>query len=138
VVNSTEAGANVPVTVTLANVPADAATTTVTVRVDGQSYAATDNGDGTWTAQVPGNVLAGAASPTVTAEATFADAAGNASAPVTGSQSYTVDTTAPSTTVAISDADGDNKPTVSGTVSEPGSTVTVTWPDGTTVQVPTD
>ncbi|WP_284337761.1 hypothetical protein, partial [Comamonas sp. NoAH] len=39
VVNSTEAGATVPVTVTLANVPADAATTTVNVRVNGQSYA---------------------------------------------------------------------------------------------------
>ncbi|WP_284337762.1 hypothetical protein, partial [Comamonas sp. NoAH] len=99
---------------------------------------ATDNGDGTWTAQVPGADLAAAQDTTVTAEATFADAAGNASTPVTGSQSYAVDTTAPSTTVAISDADGDNKPTVSGMVSEPGSTVTVTWPDGTTVQVPTD
>ncbi|WP_284336520.1 Ig-like domain-containing protein, partial [Comamonas sp. NoAH] len=65
------------------------------------------------------------------------DAAGNASTP-SASFELTVDTTAPSTTVAISDADADNKPTVSGTVSEPGSTVTVTWPDGTTVQVPTD
>ncbi|WP_284337767.1 hypothetical protein, partial [Comamonas sp. NoAH] len=60
VVNSTEAGASVPVTVTLANMPADATTTTVTVRVDGQSYAAIDNGDGTWTAQVPGADLAAA------------------------------------------------------------------------------
>ncbi|WP_284337943.1 hypothetical protein, partial [Comamonas sp. NoAH] len=47
----------------------------------------------------------------VTAEATFADAAGNASAPVTGSQSYAVDIAAPDTsgttvTVGVIAGDG--------------------------------
>ncbi|WP_230847776.1 Ig-like domain-containing protein, partial [Comamonas testosteroni] len=131
IVNSAEAGANVPVTVTLANVPADATTTTVNVLVDGVTYAATSADGGiTWTAQVPGSALAGATTPTVTAEATFTDAAGNTSAPVSDTQAYTVDTAA-TTTVAVTDANGDNLPTASG-VADPGSTVTVTWPDGTT------
>ncbi|RYF83535.1 MAG: BapA prefix-like domain-containing protein, partial [Comamonadaceae bacterium] len=138
VVNSAEALGNVAVTVTLANVPADAATTTVTVVVDGVRYTATDSGSGTWTAQVPGAALAAAANPTVTAEATFSDASGNTSAPISGSQGYAVDTTAPTTTVVISDPEGDNIPTISGTASEPGSTVTVTWPDSSTTQVPAD
>ncbi|MFK0686576.1 hypothetical protein NQ774_20085, partial [Ochrobactrum sp. BD61] len=60
VVNAAEASGNVPVTVTIANPPSDAATTTVNVVVDGVPYAAVDNGDGTWTAQVPGSALAGA------------------------------------------------------------------------------
>ncbi|MCB4916916.1 Ig-like domain-containing protein, partial [Brucella intermedia] len=85
-------------------------------------------GSGTWT---PSD---SAATPTVTAEVVFADAAGNDAAPVTGTQTYTVDVTAPTTDVAITDPEGDNVPTASGT-TEPGSTVVVTWPDGTTSQV---
>ncbi|KOC28262.1 hypothetical protein GL58_00045, partial [Comamonas testosteroni] len=132
VVNATEStSTSVPVTVALVNVPADAATTTVNVLVDGVTYAATSADGGiTWTAQVPGSALAGATTPTVTAEATFTDAAGNTSAPVSDTQAYTVDTAA-TTTVAVTDANGDNLPTASG-VADPGSTVTVTWPDGTT------
>ncbi|MFK0686469.1 hypothetical protein SD208_19405, partial [Ochrobactrum sp. BD67] len=80
---------------------------------------------------------AGAATPTVTAEVVFADAAGNDAAPVTDTQTYTVDTTPPTTTVTITDPEGDNIPTASGT-TEPGSTVVVTWPDGTTSEVVAD
>ncbi len=137
VVNAAEAAGNVAVTVTIANPPSDAATTTVNVLVDGVPYAAVSNGDGTWTASVPGSALAGAATPTVTAEVVFADAAGNDAAPVTGTQTYTVDVTPPTTDVAITDPEGDNIPTASGT-TEPGSTVVVTWPDGTTSQVTAD
>src|SRR5690606_33240130 len=137
VVNAAEASGNVPVTVTIANAPSDLATTTVTVLVDGVPYTAVANGDGTWTAQVPGSALAGAATPTVTAEAVFADAAGNAAAPVTDTQTYTVDVTPPTTTVNITDPEGDNIPTASGT-TEPGSTVVVTWPDNTTSEVTAD
>nr|WP_278434485.1 BapA/Bap/LapF family large adhesin [Brucella anthropi] len=137
VVNATEAAGNVPVTVTIANPPADAATTTVNILVDGVPYAAVSNGDGTWTASVPGSALAGATTPTVTAEAVFTDAAGNGAAPVTDTQTYTVDVTPPTTNVAITDPEGDNIPTASGT-TEPGSTVTVTWPDGTTSEVTAD
>ncbi|WP_157803328.1 BapA/Bap/LapF family large adhesin [Brucella pituitosa] len=137
VVNATEAAGNVPVTVTIANPPADAATTTVNILVDGVPYAAVSNGDGTWTASVPGSALAGATTPEVTAEAVFTDAAGNDAAPVTDTQTYTVDVTPPTTNVAITDPEGDNIPTASGT-TEPGSTVTVTWPDGTTSEVTAD
>jgi hypothetical protein len=50
----------------------------------------------------------------------------------------TVDTTAPDApTVSVADSDGDNKPTASGT-AEAGSTVTVTWPDGTASTVTAD
>ncbi|QNQ43352.1 hypothetical protein IAR37_13325 [Brucella intermedia] len=73
----------------------------------------------------------------MTAEVVFADAAGNDAAPVTGTQTYTVDVTPPTTDVAITDPEGDNIPTASGT-TEPGSTVVVTWPDGTTSQVTAD
>ncbi|KAB2708745.1 hypothetical protein F9K75_21870, partial [Brucella intermedia] len=97
VVNAAEAAGNVAVTVTIANPPSDAATTTVNVLVDGVPYAAVSNGDGTWTASVPGSTLAGAATPTVTAEVVFADAAGNDAAPVTDTQTYTVDVTPPTT-----------------------------------------
>ncbi|MBQ0708105.1 BapA/Bap/LapF family large adhesin, partial [Ochrobactrum sp. AP1BH01-1] len=95
------------------------------------------NGDGTWTAQVPGSALAGATTPTVTAEAVFADAAGNDAAPVTDTQNYTVDVTPPTTTIDLTDPEGDNIPTASG-VTEPGSTVVVSWPDGTTSTVTAD
>ncbi|KWT64832.1 hypothetical protein APV28_4973 [Comamonas testosteroni] len=141
IVNSTEAStATLPVTVTLANVPTDATTTTVNVLVDGVSYAATSNGDGTWTAQVPGSALAGATTPTVTAEATFTDAAGNTSAPVSDTQNYTVDTAAPTLVSAVTNTDGSNlvltynepldpaNPPVAGdfVVNVNGSPVTVT------------
>ncbi|WP_131394615.1 Ig-like domain-containing protein, partial [Comamonas thiooxydans] len=63
--------------------------------------------------------------------ATATDAAGNPSGP-SASFGLTVDTTPPAAPVAtISDPNGDNIPTASGT-TEPGSTVTVTWPDGST------
>ncbi|MGU3401569.1 BapA/Bap/LapF family large adhesin [Brucellaceae bacterium D45D] len=95
VVNAAEASGNVDVSVTITDIPEDAATTTVTVFVDGVAYEATDNGDGTWTATVPGSALAGAQSQTLTAEAIFTDAAGNPSQPVTASQGFSVDTTPP-------------------------------------------
>jgi hypothetical protein len=40
-------------------------------------------------------------------------------------------------TIGITDTDGDGKPEAAGT-AEPDSTVTVTWPDGTTTDVVTD
>ncbi|MDR2153424.1 MAG: Ig-like domain-containing protein, partial [Burkholderiaceae bacterium] len=43
----------------------------------------------------------------------------------------TIDTHADTPTVEVKDPDGDGKPDTSGT-AEPGSEITVTWPDGTT------
>ncbi|RYF57216.1 MAG: type I secretion C-terminal target domain-containing protein, partial [Comamonadaceae bacterium] len=129
VINSAEAASNVPVTVTLANVPADSATSMVTVFVDDVPYGATSNGDGTWTAQVPGAALAAAATPTVTAEATFSDAAGNTSAPISDAQGYSVDTTAPTASVALAldtGTSGDGI-TSEGTVNVGGLEALATW-----------
>ena len=48
-----------------------------------------------------------------------------------GGNTY-IDVTAPDApTITATDGDGDNKPTASG-IAEAGSTVTITWPDGST------
>ncbi|MBQ0711322.1 Ig-like domain-containing protein, partial [Ochrobactrum sp. AP1BH01-1] len=64
------------------------------------------------------------------------DAAGNTS-PAGSLGPVTIDLTPPTTTVELTDPDGDNIPTASG-VTEPGSTVVVSWPDGTTSTVTAD
>ncbi len=65
----------------------------MTINVGGTDYPAIDNGDGTWTAEVPGSALA--ANTSVTATAVFTDSAGNPSTPVTDTRPYTVDTGIP-------------------------------------------
>uniref|UniRef100_UPI0030096378 Ig-like domain-containing protein n=1 Tax=Acinetobacter calcoaceticus TaxID=471 RepID=UPI0030096378 len=67
---------------------------------------------------------------TIDAKVTFTDAAGNSST-VNDTQTYTVDTTAPNAPVL--DPINATDP-VSGT-AEAGSTVTVTYPDGSTATV---
>ncbi|MDO3659237.1 Ig-like domain-containing protein, partial [Acinetobacter genomosp. 15BJ] len=125
---------NVTLTGTLTGVPADAATTVVTVVVNGVTYTATVNSaNGTWSVSVPGSGLLADSDKTIDATATFTDAAGNSSSKG-DTQTYTVDTTAPDAP-EINPINGTDP--ISGT-AEPGSTVTVTFPDGTTVQVPTD
>ncbi|WP_227548460.1 BapA/Bap/LapF family large adhesin [Acinetobacter baumannii] len=131
VINASEASGNVTVTGVLKNVPADAANTVVTVVINGQTYTATvDNAAGTWTVSVPGSDLAADADQTIDAKVTFTDAAGNSSS-VNDTQTYTIDTTAPNAPVL--DPINATDP-VSGQ-AEPGSTVTVTYPDGTTATV---
>ncbi|MGQ1521536.1 BapA/Bap/LapF family large adhesin [Acinetobacter baumannii] len=131
VINASEASGNVTVTGVLKNVPADAANTVVTVVINGQTYTATvDNAAGTWTVSVPGSDLAADADKTIDAKVTFTDAAGNSSS-VNDTQTYTVDTTAPNAPV-INPVNGVDP--ITGT-AEPGSTVTVTYPDGTTATV---
>ncbi|MFK0090799.1 Ig-like domain-containing protein, partial [Pseudomonas sp. NPDC090755] len=87
------------------------------------------DGSGNWslespTVQEPGEVIA---------EAT--DAAGNTSDSVTVIYPDNVAPNAP--TLVVADADADGKIDASGT-AEPGSTVTVTWPDNSTSTVVTD
>ncbi|WP_052787712.1 Ig-like domain-containing protein, partial [Acinetobacter baumannii] len=131
VINASEASGNVTVTGVLKNVPADAANTVVTVVINGQTYTATvDSTAGTWTVSVPGSELTADADKTIDAKVTFTDAAGNSSS-VNDTHTYTVDTVAPNAPVLnpINATDP-----VSGQ-AEPGSTVTVTYPDGTTATV---
>ncbi|MDC4624522.1 Ig-like domain-containing protein, partial [Acinetobacter baumannii] len=131
VINASEASGNVTVTGVLKNVPADAANTVVTVVINGQTYTATvDSTAGTWTVSVPGSELTADADKTIDAKVTFTDAAGNSSS-VNDTQTYTLDTTAPDAPV-INPVNGTDP--ITGT-AEPGSTVTVTYPDGSTASV---
>ncbi|MBJ8483788.1 Ig-like domain-containing protein, partial [Acinetobacter vivianii] len=134
VLNAAESTSTVKVTGTLTGIPADAASTVVTLVINGKTYTATvDPATGKWTADVAGSDLLADSDKTIDATVTFKDAAGNSST-VTDSQSYTVDVTAP----AVPEIDPINgTDPITGT-AEPGSTVTVTFPDGSTVQVPTD
>ncbi|XZW40810.1 BapA/Bap/LapF family large adhesin [Acinetobacter baumannii] len=131
VINASEASGNVTVTGVLKNVPADAANTVVTVVINGQTYTATvDSTAGTWTVSVPGSDLTADADKTIDAKVTFIDAAGNSSS-VNDTQTYTLDTTAPDAPV-INPVNGTDP--ITGT-AEPGSTVTVTYPNGDTATV---
>ncbi|WP_228268467.1 BapA/Bap/LapF family prefix-like domain-containing protein, partial [Acinetobacter colistiniresistens] len=99
VLNAAESTGNVTLTGTLTGVPADAATTVVTVVVNGVSYTATVNAaNGTWSVSVPGSGLVADADKTIDANVKFTDAAGNSST-VTTTHTYTVDVTAPNAPV---------------------------------------
>ncbi|MFE8158776.1 Ig-like domain-containing protein, partial [Brenneria goodwinii] len=134
VINAAEAGQTIAVTGQVgANVQAG---DTVTVTVGGESYQITVNADGTtWSAGVPGSVLAGNTS--VNATVTTADAAGN-TATANASHGYAVDVTAPEASITIDSVTADNTinlsesnqpQTISGRVGndvQVGDTVTVT------------
>ncbi|MFW2163200.1 Ig-like domain-containing protein, partial [Acinetobacter beijerinckii] len=131
VLNAAEAAGNVTITGKLTNIPTDAATTVVTVVVNGVSYIATVNtANGTWSVSVPGSGLLADADKTIDANVKFTDAAGNSST-VTDSQVYTVDVTPPN----APEIDPINATDPITGTAEPGSTVTVTFPDGSTAQV---
>ncbi|MCU4580295.1 Ig-like domain-containing protein, partial [Acinetobacter gyllenbergii] len=119
VLNAAESAGNVTLTGTLTGVPADAATTVVTVVVNGVTYTAIVNSaNGTWSVSVPGSGLLADGDKTIDAKVTFTDAAGNSSN-VTDTQVYTVDTTAPNAP-EINPINGTDP--ITGT-AEPGSTV---------------
>ncbi|MCP5960765.1 Ig-like domain-containing protein, partial [Klebsiella pneumoniae] len=101
-------------------------TATVVVTIDGVDYPAVNNGDGTWT--LADNTLPALTDGPHTITVTATDAAGNAG---TDTAVVTIDTTAPNAPVL--DPINATDP-VSGT-AEAGSTVTVTYPDGTTATV---
>ncbi|MFA3130298.1 Ig-like domain repeat protein, partial [Acinetobacter pittii] len=101
-------------------------TATVVVNVDGVDYPAVNNGDGTWT--LADNTLPALTDGPHTITVTATDAAGNAG---TDTAVVTIDTTAPNAPVL--DPINATDP-VSGT-AEAGSTVTVSFPDGTTATV---
>ncbi|EXV87956.1 Ig-like domain-containing protein, partial [Acinetobacter baumannii] len=101
-------------------------TATVVVNVDGVDYPAVNNGDGTWT--LADNTLPVLADGPHTVSVTATDAAGNVG---NDTAVVTIDTVAPNAPVL--DPINATDP-VSGQ-AEPGSTVTVTYPDGTTATV---
>ncbi|MGN3539181.1 Ig-like domain-containing protein, partial [Acinetobacter baumannii] len=101
-------------------------TATVVVNVDGTDYPAVNNGDGTWT--LADNTLPVLADGPHTITVTATDAAGNVG---NDTAVVTIDTVAPNAPVL--DLINATDP-VSGQ-AEPGSTVTVTYPDGTTATV---
>ncbi|MDC5428263.1 Ig-like domain-containing protein, partial [Acinetobacter baumannii] len=101
-------------------------TATVVVTVDGVDYPAVNNGDGTWT--LADNTLPVLADGPHTITVTATDAAGNVG---NDTAVVTIDTVAPNAPVL--DPINATDP-VSGQ-AEPGSTVTVTYPDGTTATV---
>ncbi len=90
---------------------------------DGTSVTATVAANGTYTA------TSAAAQPSGTVSAISTDAAGNASPATT---TAFADTTAPSAPTLVTAANGNGTLTASGT-GEPGSTVKVTFPDGSVV-----
>ncbi|EXE75276.1 EF hand family protein, partial [Acinetobacter baumannii 144107] len=101
-------------------------TATVVVNVDGVDYPAVNNGDGTWT--LADNTLPTLTDGPHTITVTATDAAGNVG---NDTAVVTIDTVAPNAPVL--DPINATDP-VSGQ-AEPGSTVTVTYPDGTTATV---
>ena len=98
----------------------DDPTATVVVTVDGTDYAATNNGDGTWT--LADNTLLNLAEGTTTATVTATDAAANSD---TDSAGITVDMTAPAVSVDDVMTD-DDTPALSGTVNDPAADIVVT------------
>ena len=101
----------------------------VTVVVDGVSYPATNNGDGTWT--LSDNTLPTLTDGSHTIVVNATDAAGNVG---TITDNLVIDTIAPNVPI-INPVNGAD--TITGT-AESGSTVKVTFPDGTTTTVVAD
>jgi len=128
VVNFNESQGNVTVSGSVANA---ANTDSISVTVGGNTYNGTIN-NGSFSVSVPGSVLA--ANTSLTVSVTASDANGN-TAQASASKTYTVDVGVPTApTALVRDTDGDGLPNISG-VAEPGSTVTITGPDGVAHQV---
>ncbi|MCU4382617.1 BapA prefix-like domain-containing protein, partial [Acinetobacter ursingii] len=107
----------------------DDPTAKITVVVDGVSYPATNNGNGTWT--LADNTLPPLTDGSHTVVINATDAAGNVG---TTTGTVVIDTVAPNAPVVnpVNDTDA-----ITGT-AESGSTVKVTFPDGTTATVVVD
>ncbi len=113
----------------------DDAAATINVLVDGNNYAATNNGDGTWS--LAGGTIAALAEGTYEVVVTATDAAGNAGTDGTNLE-LVIDTTAPSAPTVNALTTSDTTPILTGTfdsADSPGLSVAV---DGTTYVLGTD
>ncbi|WP_458363524.1 Ig-like domain-containing protein [Acinetobacter haemolyticus] len=104
---------------------------TVVVTIDGEDYEAVNNGDGTWT--LADDVVAELADGDHEVTVTATDPAGNVGS-TTGT--ITIDTVAPDADAPVIDPVNGTDP-ITGT-AEPGTTVTVTFPDGSTAEAVVD
>ncbi|MBV7564673.1 Ig-like domain-containing protein [Pseudomonas sp. sia0905] len=131
VINSTEAGQQIPVTGTVGG---DAKVgDTVTLTVNGKQFTGQVQADKTFSINVPGADLVADAGKTINASISTTDAAGNIGT-ATDSEGYSVDVNAPAITVDAPAITNDTTPTIVGTTDAPvGSTVTLTITQGTTV-----
>ncbi|MDK1334440.1 Ig-like domain-containing protein [Cronobacter turicensis] len=111
--------------------------TVVTVTLNGQNYFATVGGDGTWQVTIPSGDLQALANGTATLTVSVPDGAG---APLTVTDTLTVDRTVPSVSIAIlstddylNAAEATQPLEIRGvtTVTGPGAQVTVTFNDKT-------
>jgi hypothetical protein len=99
------------------------ATAAVKVTVNGAQYAATNNGDGTWS--LADNTIATLLGGVYNISVQATDAAGNSGQDTTIDE-LTVDTTAPVGSITPIAASGNNSPELSGTVDDPLAVVIVT------------
>ena len=119
-VNGAEAASSNPVAITgtvSAHVPVG---DTVTLSVDGHTYAGTVQAGGTYSIGVPGNILGAAPTDSIVASISMTDAAGNV-ASATAIQAYTVEVTAPAITIGINSI-----ATVNGAEAASSSPITIT------------
>ncbi len=105
-------------------------TATIQVFVRGTGYAATNNGDGTWT--LADNTVAAVPEGTYDVLVVAEDPGSDSEGEDTTSSDLTVDLTNPVVTVSVLET-SDQTPALNGTVSEPGAIVWVTV-DGETYQ----
>ncbi len=94
---------------------------TISILVDGNGYAATNNGDGTWT--IADDVVATLAEATWELSATATDIAGNAGVDAT-SDELKIDITDPVVTITAL-VTNDQTPQLSGTVDDPIATINI-------------
>ena len=100
----------------------DDASATIAVEVDGQVYAATNNGDGTW--KLPDNTIADLTTGTYEVEVTATDVAGNAGTDGTTNE-LVIDDISPVVTVN-SLTTNDVSPELTGSIDDAVATVVVT------------
>ena len=144
ILNATEAGGNVTITGTTTDCqPGD----TVTLTINGQNFTGTVDASGNFSINVPSSDLAADPDATIDASVSTADEAGNTGT-ASANQVYTVDTVAPSPTLAVDDVTVDNvlnaaeaggTVNITGTTTDcqPGDIVTLTI-NGQTFSGPVD
>ncbi|RSB30818.1 Ig-like domain-containing protein [Enterobacter cloacae] len=128
VINAAEKGADLVLSGSTSNVEENQ---TVTITFGGQSYTATVDADGNWTATVPSADLAGLKDGDASVQVSVTNAHGNSAS---AGREYSVDATAPGVTIdtvagdnVINGSEASSGVTVSGTTTaEAGQTVTVT------------